>query len=107
MIYLLICFTIFCLTTTFEFRNPPDIRAYEDSNKFSVITYKILDIRNERIGNKGSALFFGNFIEENYPFKPDINRKTYFTNKILNINNNKTYPWIIDESLNIFCEFNE
>ena len=112
MIYLLICFTIFCLTTTFEFRNPPDIRAYEDSNKFSVITYQILDIRNEGIGNKGSALFIGYFNEENYSFKPDINRKTYFTNKILNINNNKTYdvncgPWIVNEHFYIFCEFDE
>ena len=112
MVNLLICFTIFCLISTFEYKTPPDVRTYEDYVKSSVISYQIDDINRERIGNKGGALFNGYFNEENYPFKPDINRKTYFTNKILDINNNKTYdincgPWVVDESFYIFCEFDE
>ena len=112
MVNLLICFTIFCLISTFECKNPPDVRTYKDYVKSSLITYQIEGIKSERIGNKADALFYGYFIEENYPFKPDINRKTYFTNAILNINNNKTYdincgPWITDENFFIFCEFDE
>ena len=112
MVNLLICFTIFCLISTFEFRNPPDIRAYEDSNKSSVITYQISHFRSESVGNKGNALFSAYNRKENYRFKPDTNRKTYFTNKIINKNNNRTYdvncgPWVADESFYIFCEFDE
>ena len=112
MINLLICFTIFCLTSTFEYKNLPDVRIYEDYVKSSFINYIIGGIKRVVLGYKGGALFFGKFKEVKNPFQPDTNRKTYFTNKILNINQNKTYdincgPWIVGKTFNIFCELDE
>ena len=112
MLNLLISFTIFCLISIFEYKNLPDDRIYEDYVKSSVITYQINGIKRMLIGKKGGALFYGKFKEEKNPFQPDTNRKTYFTNKILNINQNKTYdvncgPWIAGQNFEIFCELDE
>ena len=64
------------------------------------------------IPKKGSHLFINWFYVKGFSGKKDISRKTYFTNKFIDINN-KTYnvncgPWIPDEhTCKIFCEFDE
>ena len=125
---------VFCLISTFQYTlnkidiNSKNIIGYDntdpndtypfsddenhnkDSEKPSVLEITIHYAKNEQIGNKGAILFSGSQTI-GFHFEKEFSRKTYFTNKIFDINN-KTYnincgPWIIDEDFSIFCEFEE
>ena len=63
------------------------------------------------IGNKGAIYFYSSYDNEN-TFKEDANRETYFTNKLVDMNDkNKIYdvncgPFIVDDFY-FFCELDE
>ena len=91
--------------------NSTDDNPSDDSDKPSVVDIILEEENIYKVGKKGGILFHTGVYYEDLTEKEDTNRKTYFTNKIYEINNKQTYDvqcglWILRDTY-IFCEFDE